>query len=325
MTDTIRKMDLRDEFFGTVHEIARQDPNVIFMTADMGAWSLTKFREELPDQFMNVGISEQNMVSVAAGLALGGRRVFAYAIAPFLALRSLEQIKVDLCQMNLPVTLVAGGPGLTYASDGPTHHAIEDVSVMRSLPKMTIFNPGDPATAQASARLAYENSGPSYVRVDKGNQRILHGTGRGLSTGVLPLATGSDLLLIASGTIVHVVMEAADELRKQGIDTGVIDLFRVKPLDRDSLLNVIRSHRAIASVEEHTLLGGVGSAVCELLTDASVFSPLLRVGLPDEYCHRYGNREWLHRYYGLDVNGLTTRIASWFHRQTDGTTYARAG
>ena len=313
-TDAPREMDLRDAFFGTIHEIARQDPSVLFMTADMGAWSLSKFREELPKQFMNVGISEQNMVSVGAGLALTGRRVFMYAIAPFLALRCLEQIKVDCCLMNLPVTLVGGGPGFTYAPDGPTHHAIEDIAVIRALPGMTIFCPSDPTTAEAAARLGYRSEGPTYVRVDKGAYPFLHDGDLPSRTGVVKLGRGKDVLLISCGTIVREVLRLATILGKRGIRASVLELLRVKPLDKDAMLRQIRQHGAVVTIEEHSIIGGIGSVNAELLVNDGEFRPLRRYGVPDEYPSKYSSRGWLRHHYRLDVDSLATDISPRFAR-----------
>jgi len=312
-------MDLRDAFFGEVHEIARRDPHVTFITADMGAWSLTRFRKELPDQFLNVGISEQNMVSVAAGLALGGQRVFVYAIAPFLALRCLEQIKVDLCQMNLPVTLAAGGPGFTYASDGPTHHAIEDVAVMRVLPNLTIYNPSDPTTMQAAARSAYENDGPTYVRIDKGQQPCLHPGNCLYEHGANRLRPGSDVLILSTGVMTHIACRVVDGLRKRNINAGVVDVFRLKPLDHDWLCHEIQQYHSVVTLEEHITHGGFGSLIVEALCDQELRVRVKRIGLPDVYPTAYGSRQWLQRSYGLDPTTLVDEIAHWYQGPAQGT------
>ena len=168
------QVDMRDAFFDKLYDIAAKDKKVIFLTADMGAFSLERFKKNLKPQYFNVGVAEQNMVSVAAGLALSGKNVFIYSIVPFVTQRCYEQIKVDLSLMNLPVTIIGSGPGFSYNSDGPTHHALQDLAIIRALPNMTILSPSDSDMAEAFAMLSYKNKGPTYVRLDKGKYSSLY-------------------------------------------------------------------------------------------------------------------------------------------------------
>jgi transketolase len=307
MTETI---DIRDAFFDELYSIAREDGSVIFMTADMGAFSLERFRRDFPDRFFNVGISEQNLVSTAAGLAMEGKRVFIYAIIPFITLRCLEQIKVDLCVMDLPVTVVGAGSGFTYSSDGPTHHAIEDVSVMRALPGMTIYNPSEQTTAQAAARCAWQAAGPVYVRLDKGMWPVLHYSDINLSRGLAQARKGTEVLIIATGCMVHAALQAADTLRESGMDPGVVDLFRLKPVSEE-LVEIAKGYKRVVTLEEHTLPGGMGSAVLELFSDNSLLIPVKRLGIPDSYLKGYGDRKWMNEQYKLDEKNITKRILAW--------------
>ena len=174
-------VDIRDAFFDELYAIAVEDGNVMFLTADMGAFSLAKFKEDLPEQYINVGVAEQILVSVAAGLALGGKRVFIYAMAAFITQRCYEQIKIDLCQMRLPVTIIGSGPGLTYGSEGPTHHAVNDIAIMKVLPEMMIITPRDPEEAKEAARIAYDNQTPVYIRLAKGKLPAVYGKYRDFS------------------------------------------------------------------------------------------------------------------------------------------------
>ena len=160
-------MDIRDAFFEELYIIAQEDKSVVFLTADMGAWGLTKFREDMPDRFFNVGVAEQNLINVSAGLTLAGKNVFAYAIAPFITYRCYEQIKVNLCDNKLPVTIIGAGSGLTYKTDGPTHHCVFDIPIMRVLP-VTILTPHNEDEARQSVRMGYENAMPTYVRLGRG-------------------------------------------------------------------------------------------------------------------------------------------------------------
>lgn len=303
----IQPIDIRDAFFDELYEIAREDDSVIFMTADMGAFSLERFRRDFPDRFINVGISEQNLVSVAAGLAMEGKQVFIYAIIPFITLRCLEQIKVDLCVMNLPVTIVGAGAGFTYSSDGPTHHAIEDVSVMRALPGMTIYNPSEQMTAKAAARNAWQATGPVYVRLDKGIWPVLYQGDQDLGKGLSLIRKGTKLLIIATGCMTHFALQAAEAVRDSGINPGVVDLFRLKPV-AEELVEIAKNYERVLTFEEHTLPGGMGSAVVELFADSEMMIPVKRLGVSDVYPEGYGDREWMLRELGLHVDSLSYRI-----------------
>ena len=304
-------IDIRDAFFDEVYTIASKDPNVIFLTADMGAFSLAKFKEDLSSQYINVGVAEQNLVSIAAGLALGGKKVFIYSIAPFVTQRCYEQIKIDLSCMRLPVTIIGSGPGITYSSDGPTHHAIQDIAIMRALPEMTILNPSDPVTAAAAARISYKSDGPVYVRIDKGKLPLLYDNEEDFSDGLALLKAGRDLMIIATGVMVHQAFKVADELAKNSIDAGIIDLYRIKPINEELLLSVIEQSNRIISLEEHSIVGGIGSAIGEILVDNEKALPLKRIALADKNCVGYGDRDWMHSFYGLDVNSITKMILDW--------------
>ncbi len=306
-------IDIRDAFFDELYQLAEKDVNVVLMTADMGAFSLERFRKDFPDRFVNVGISEQNLISAAAGLALSGKKVFVYAIIPFITLRCLEQIKVDLCVMNLPITIVGAGAGFTYSNDGPTHHAIEDVSIMRALPGMVIYNPSEQMTAKAAAQQAYHATGPVYVRLDKGAWPMLHRADDDLSKGLAYIRKGSKLLIIATGCMTHVSLELADAIQAAGVNAGVVDLYRLKPVSNE-LVEIAIDYDFVVTLEEHTLPGGMGGAVVELFADEGLMIPVKRLGIPDVYPDGYGDREWMKRQLGLDMDSLLSRIMLELHR-----------
>ncbi len=306
--NTRSDIDIRDAFFNEVYAIALKDPNVIFLTADMGAFSLDAFKKDLSSQYINVGVAEQNLVSIAAGLALGGKKVFIYSIASFVTQRCYEQIKIDLSCMRLPVTIIGSGPGITYSSDGPTHHAIQDVAIMRALPEMMIFNPSDPVTAAAAARISYKNDGPVYVRIDKGKLPLLHDNEEDFSDGLALLKKGRDLMIIATGVMVHQAFKVTDELAKHYIDAGIIDLYRIKPINEELLLTFIEQSNRIVTLEEHSIIGGIGSAIIEILVDKGKVLPLKRIAIADKNCVGYGDREWLRSYYRLDIQNIYKTI-----------------
>ncbi len=304
--------EMRDAFFDEIYNIAKNDAQVIFLTADMGAYSLNRFKQELPNQYINVGVAEQNMVSIAAGLALGGKNVFIYTIIPFVTLRCYEQIKIDLCCMNLPVTIVGVGPGFTYGSDGPTHHATQDIAVMRVLPEITILNPSDPVITQACAHIAYRNKGPTYVRVDKGEFPIIYNQkNTDFLDGLAQLKKGGDLTIIATGIMVHSALKAAEELNNHSISAGVVDLYRIKPLNEDAILKIIDDSKRLITLEENSISGGVGTIISEVLTDNRKTVSLKRIAISDRHCFETGDREGLHRFYNLDVSGILKTILSW--------------
>lgn len=305
-------IDIRDAFFDELYRIAERDPEVVFMTADMGAFSLERFRADFPERFINVGISEQNLISAAAGMALAGKKVFVYAIIPFVTLRCLEQIKVDLCVMNLPVTVVGAGAGFTYSSDGPTHHAIEDLAVMRALPNLTIYNPADQTTAQAAARSAYRAEGPVYVRVDKGTWPQLYENGEEFFRGCAKLRNGSQLLIVATGSMTHSALEVADRLQASGISAAVVDLHRIKPIPAQ-LVEYAREVPLVVTLEEHNLPGGMGGAVAELFADHGLLRPMVRLGVGDVYTAKYGDRDWLLQEYALSPDSVARRIVREVH------------
>lgn len=304
-------IDLRDACFEELRTIAAADRSVIVLTDDMGAFALEQLKRELASQYFNMGIAEQNIVSVAAGLALGGKRPFIYGISTFVTMRCYEQIRVDLCCMNLPVTIIGSGAGFTYGSDGPTHHATQDVAIMRALPEMTIYNPSDAVLTAGVVRRAYEDPGPKYIRIEKGVLPRLYNGGQDFRRGFAILKTGRDMMLAATGFMVHKAARVSEELRQHGLDVGVLDLYRIKPVDAKALWEALRPARRLAILEEHSLIGGVSSLLCEMQADEDPRRPILRFGLPDTHCYEYGNREWMLTRHGLDVETVTARLLEW--------------
>lgn len=306
-------IQIRDAFFNALYTIAKKDKRVILVTADCGAPSLDRFREELRGQYYTVGIAEQNMISVAAGLALEGRIVYVYAIAPFATLRCYEQIKVDLCCMSLPVTILGVGAGLAYDIMGPTHHTTEDISIMRALPNMTIFNPSDNVMAGAFARLSYELPGPKYVRFDRAGIPVIYDKIKtDFSAGMTELKRGRDICIVATGVMTHTALKAVKELQRHSINAGVIDLYRLKPVDEKMFLGLISDYGHVVTLEEHLLAGGLGSIVSAIISDNDKHVRLKRIGICDKYNFEYGGRERLHELCRLDIKSLVDSITRWF-------------
>ena len=300
-------VDMRDAFFDGVYDLAARDPNLVFLTADHAAFSLERFKKDLPRQYFNVGIAEQNMVSVAAGLALSGKRVFIYSIVNFVTLRCFEQLSVDLGGMNLPVTVVGVGAGFTYSTDGPTHHGTQDVAAMASIPNLTILNCSDAVNSQAFARMAYENNGPTYVRIEKGKFPNIYGSrNEDFLAGMAVLRKGRDAIIVASGNLVHTALQAAQALQAKGADVGVLDLYRIKPLDVAKLTAAVGASRAVLTLEDNMLTGGIGSMVGATLCEAGQRLTFRRVAISDRFTYRYGDRDWIHATCGLDSRAVET-------------------
>jgi transketolase len=294
-------ISMRDSFFDRLYELAQKNRNIILVSADMGAPSLDKFRRDLAPQFVNVGIAEQNMITVASGLALSGKKVFVYAIMPFATLRCFELIKCDLSLMKLPVTVVGVGAGFSYDDSGPTHHSTEDISVMRVLPHFTIHCPSDSVMAARCADISCALKTPDYVRLDRHIFVPLYSQKETFKAGFSVLREGRDVAIISMGNMVHRALEAANELKKKKVSVSVIDLYRPKPFPTTELLKIVRSHKAAVTLEEHLLAGGLGSLVAEMFADHGCALPLKRVGIDDKYLYAYGGRENIQDICGLDA------------------------
>ena len=299
---------MRDAFFDKLYTLARKDPDVVLVDADMGAPSLDKFRRDVPAQFVNVGIAEQNAISVAAGLAFEGKKAFAYAIAPFITLRCYEQIKVNMCSMKIPVTAVGVGAGFSYEDSGPTHHTTEDIAIMRALPNITIMNATDNTMAERCAEIACNSKIPMYVRLDREPLPTIYDKKETFEDGVSQIKKGKDICIVATGNMVHKAIEVADILKKEMINVSVVDLYRLKPVNKKLLLKYINQSDKVVTLEEHLIDGGLGSIVAEVFVDNNVTKPLKRMAIPDKYCYTYGGREAIRRTIDLDTDSVVKNI-----------------
>ncbi|MFH1476743.1 MAG: transketolase C-terminal domain-containing protein [Verrucomicrobiota bacterium] len=303
------KRGARDSFFEALFAIAKNDRQVVIVTADCGAPSLDQFRTHLPGQYVSVGIAEQNMVTVAAGMALAGKIPYVYAIAPFATLRCYEMIKVDICAMHLPITVLGVGAGLSYDIMGPTHHTTEDISIMRALPDMTIYTPSDSTMAAALAGLTYKARQPQYVRFDREVFLSIYPEKVDFTAGLAHLRQGKNTCVVATGIMVHSALRVADTLKKSGIELGVIDLYRAAPINQDLLVKTVAKYNTIITLEEHFLVGGIGDAVRSTMADANVTKQMAHLGLPHKYLFEYGGRLNIHKLTGLDDESLVKKIA----------------
>lgn len=307
----MEKITSRDAFFNRLYEIAKNDRNVILVSADMGAPSLDKFRKDLSSQYINTGIAEQSMVTVAVGLALSGKKVYTYAIMPFVTLRCYEAIKINISLMNVPVTTVGVGSGFSYEDSGPTHHTTEDIAAMRLFPNMTILNTSDAVIASKMADISYKLPGPSYVRLDREVLPAIYKKDEDFSDGLKMLKSGKDVQIITTGNMVYKALEISKKLAKSSIDAGVIDLYQIKPVNVELLLKCLKQTKRVVTLEENLLAGGVGSVVTEILADNGKNLLVKRFGVPDKYYYAYGGRENIRSLCGLDEGTIIKEILKW--------------
>jgi transketolase len=298
---------MRDAFFAALADVAAEDERIWALTGDLGIGLFAPFERVAPGRFLNVGIAEQALVGVAAGLAYAGKVPVAYSIAPFVTSRPHDQVRVDVAMTAANVKLVGVGGGLAYGHLGPTHHAIEDVALMRALPGMTVLAPADPAEAMRATRAALAHDGPVYLRLGKNGEPPLLDADAPFALGrARTVRDGGDVTLAASGPILAEALAAADALADAGIDAGVLHFATLKPFDAGALAEAAARTGAVVSVEEHSTIGGLGSAAAEALAEHGVGARLRRVGLPDAFAHEVGSREHLLRRYGLTAAHVAT-------------------
>lgn len=305
MDAAVKPKLMRDVVIEAICAAARRDKDILFISADLGAVALDDLRRDLPNQFIHAGIAEQHMVDLAAGLALSGKKVFCYAMAPFITARCYEQIKCVISSMNLPVTLIAVGVGLGYDHATLTHFTPEDIACMRALNGIEVLTPSDEVMAAAIAESAISAPAFRYLRLDRQVFPRLYAddAARVLEAGFGTVRTGKDVAILACGALVHKALAAAETLAEQGIAAGVIDIVRVKPLNGKALATALKGYRSILTVEEQLLEGGMGSAVMEAIVDATgkLDWPVKRLGMRDKFEVVNGDRDHLHGLYGIDT------------------------
>jgi|7_EtaG_2_1085326.scaffolds.fasta_scaffold13952_3 transketolase len=296
-------MSQRDIFWTRVGELMHDDQDIVIISADMGTPAFDKIRTIYSNRFFNVGIAEQNCISLAAGLAKEGKKPYIFNIATFATLRAFEQIRVGISIMNLPVTIVGTGTGFSYDDAGPTHHLFEDIAVMRTLPHMTINSVSDNVMARKLADISREMMTPNYVRLERHINPNIYQTKDDFSNGFQVIREGSDGCIISNGFMLWKVFDIADELIKYGKEVSVIDL-HTYPCDEDKLTEVLKTAPSLITIEENFLPGGMGSYVMELLGDRQIHKNVKRFGVKQEWIYRYGGREHNHEFHGIDTKTL---------------------
>ncbi|HEV2397949.1 MAG TPA: transketolase C-terminal domain-containing protein [Candidatus Sulfotelmatobacter sp.] len=301
---------MRTAFLNELFELAKQDPRIVFVTGDLGFSVVENFMQELPRQFLNAGVAEQNMTGMAAGMAMSGKIVFTYSIANFPTLRCLEHIRNDVCYHQANVKIVSVGGGFAYGSMGATHHATEDLGVMRMLPGITVIAPGDPKEARCATRAVVEYVGPCYLRLGKAGEPEVHKGNIDFEIGKAVLfRDGLDLTLISTGGLLQTAAKVADALARLGISARVLSMHTLKPLDTDAVLAAATETGALLTLEEHSITGGLGSAVAEVLAENDSSHVLFhRIGLPPNFSPYLGTQDYMQRLHGLDVDSIVESV-----------------
>lgn len=302
---------MRKTCLDAVYELAKKDPRVVFIGSDLGVDTLKQFKKEMPDRFLMEGISEANIVGVASGLALEGKIPYVNTMSTFLMRRACEQVILDMCLHNVNVRLLGNGGGFVYAPLGPTHMAIEDIAIARAIPNLTILAPCDADEMQRLMNQTAEYQGPIFVRIAKGNDPIVSSADAECKIGKPILARkGKDALIVTTGITLKLALEASDYFNKVGVDVSVLHLHTLKPFDTKTVFEMIASVPAVVTIEEHTLMGGLGSAVAEVIAEAG-FTPgkrFRRIGIPDLFPDEYGSQASLMKRFSITTENLISTL-----------------
>ena len=317
----VKARAMRDSLLEAVYQAMRQDPDIFFVTADFGSPVLDKIRADCPDRFVNVGIAEQNLINVSAGLALEGFKVFAYAIAPFITMRCYEQIRVNLALLSevrrMNVTLIGVGAGYSYVVSGPTHQCYEDLTVMRALPNMKIFSPADQFAAAALPARCLACDGPKYLRLDAQVLPPLYQAAPPeFESGFHEHRKGEKVCLLATGYMVHTALKAADRLAAAGLSVGVIDLFDLCGFSEERLHSLLAGHDGIVTLEEGFKgRGGMDAMMFDYLARRGLNIRMLNIGVEGGYRFELGDRNTLHEKVGIGVESVISRIARFMQEE----------
>jgi transketolase len=302
---------MRKTCLDMVYTLAKEDKRIFFVGSDLGVGTLDQFKKEMPDRFFMEGISEANMIGISAGLALEGKIVYANTISTFITRRSFEQVALDVCLHNVPVRLIANGGGLVYAPLGPTHEAIEDIAIMRALPRMTIVAPADAEEMRRFMVQTVDYPGPIYIRLGKGGDPIVSNDSFPFQIGkAIPMREGHIALIVTTGITLKIGLEAANTLSEHGIAAAVLHMPTIKPFDVEALLSYADPVSVVVTVEEHSILGGLGSAVAETIAEANFKSAkrFKRIGIPDVFPKQYGSQNSLMESFGITTENVVANI-----------------
>ncbi len=302
---------MRSTFIKTLSEMARQDERIMCVIGDTGFSVFEEFEKEFGNRFVNVGIAEQNFVSFGAGLAAMGMKPYLYNVVSFMTLRATEQIMLDVCYQENPVVLVGVGGGFAYATAGPTHHALQDIAIMSSLPNMTVVCPGDPVEMKAVMLESQEYHKPLYIRIGRSVDAVIHNKPVDFKIGkAIQMGAGEDAVIFTTGVMLGQAVKVREWLLHNGISTALYSMPTVKPIDREVIIQCVKEKKAIYTIEEHSVIGGLGDAVARVLIEymGKDLIKFHKFGIEDAFAPFTGTREFLDDYFGLNVEKMVKRI-----------------
>ncbi len=300
---------MRNSFAKQITELAQKDSRVVLLAGAIGNRLFDNLKAKCPDRFFNCGVAEANMIGMAAGMAMSGLRPFCYTITPFITYRCMEQIRVDVCYHHVPVVIVGTGSGLSYASLGATHHSCEEMGMLRTLPGLAILAPADEMEVRGALKAALNYPHPVYIRIGKKGEPVVHKTEPQFVIGkAIVIREGTEVCLICAGTLLPATLEAAEKLEGAGISTKVVSFHTIKPLDAVLLAEVFAKFKLVATIEEHSLIGGLGGAVAEWMADSGAAARFLRFGARDEFLHQTCEQEEAREYFGLTSEAISARV-----------------
>lgn len=296
---------MRKTCLNEVYTLAKKDPRVVFVGSDLGHGTLDEFKRDFPDRFFMEGVSEQHLIGMMAGLALSGKIPYFNTIAIFTYRRCLEQVILDLCLPKLPVRLIGSGGGFVYTPLGPTHLAVDDMAILRTIPNMTIVAVADATEMERLMPQTLDWPGPIYIRLAKGGDPIVTDPHKPFRIGkAIVMKHGRDVALFTTGITLGLALEAAVALEMQGIGTTIVHVHTIKPLDIMTIRSVVGDVRVVVSLEEGTIIGGLGSAIAEVMVESRLTKPMKRLGIPDLFTDKYGKQLEQMAYYGLNTDNV---------------------
>lgn len=299
---------MQKSYIGTLYNLMKKDKNVISCLSDSGTDYDELIARELPNQCINFGISENNKVAAAAGLASCGKIPFVYTTSAFLAYRSYEFIRDDVCLQNRNVKLIGMGCGLSWSTLGPTHHTTEDISALKSIPNLTILSPATPKELEKCIEYAYNTFGPIYIRMGMSNEREIYDESNFKISKNNIITKGDDITIFSTGSIISEVLDASELLKEDGIKSKVINISTIKPLDIKGIINECKKQKNIFSVEEHNIIGGIGSSIADVIAENNLDCKLNKIGLNDCFANGYGTYSEIKKMNGLDSLSIYNKI-----------------
>ena len=300
---------MQKAYLMALYDLAAKDKRVLSLLADSGTGYDELFKREFPDQLLDFGIAEEHMVGAAAGMASCGKIPFVYTAGAFLAYRSFEFVRDDICLQNLNVKVVGMGSGIAWSTLGPTHHTTEDISVLRALPNLTVFSPACPREVEKTVKAAYEIEGPVYIRIGMNAEPDIYGDDYEFVTGKnIQLRSGNDFAVFTTGSIASEALRAVDLLKEQGISASLDQVHTIKPFDEESVIRAAKTHKYLVTVEEHNIYGGLGSIVSEVVAEHGLGVKVKRIGLQDTFAKGYGTIAEVRRQNGLDAESFRRRL-----------------